>query len=63
MIETKRLILKPLTYEQLVKYIKCDNPLEVELNLNETSRTISGELKEALVQTTLPNVAEKSRNY
>jgi [ribosomal protein S5]-alanine N-acetyltransferase len=48
MIETVRLILKPLTYEQLVKYTKCDNSLEAELNLNETSRTISPELKEAL---------------
>ena len=63
MIETERLILKPLTYEQLVKYIKCDNSLEVELNLNETSRTISSELKEAFEQTILPNVADKSKNY
>ena len=45
MIETERLFLKPLTYEQLVKYTKCDNSLEEELNLNETSRTISPELK------------------
>lgn len=63
MIETKRLILKPLTYEQLIKYTKCDNSLEKELNLNETSRTISEELKEALEQTILPNVADKSKNY
>lgn len=63
MIETQRLTLKPLTYEQLVKYTKCDNSLEEELNLNETSRTISAELKEAFEQTILPNVADKSRNY
>lgn len=63
MIETKRLTLKPLTYGQLVKYIKCDNSLEIELNLNETVRTISPELKEALEQTILPNVADKSKNY
>jgi ribosomal-protein-alanine N-acetyltransferase len=50
MIETERLIIKPLTYDQLVKYIKCDNSLEEELNLNETSRKISPELKEALEQ-------------
>ena len=48
MIETKRLILQPLTYEQLVKYANCDNSLEAELNLNKSSRTISAELKEAL---------------
>lgn len=63
MIETERLLIKPLTYEQLVKYTKCDNSLEEELNLNETSRTISPELKEAFEQTILPNVADKSKNY
>ena len=63
LIETKRLILKPLTYEQLVKYIKCDNSLETELNLNKTSRSISPELKDAFEQTILPNVADKSKNY
>ncbi len=63
MVETERLILKPLTYDQLVKYTKCDNSLEEELNLNETSRTISPELKEAFEQTILPNVADKTKNY
>ncbi len=63
MIETERLILKPLTYGQLVKYIKCDNSLETELNLNETSRVISPALKEALEQTILPNVADTNKNY
>jgi len=63
MIETERLILRPLTYDQLVKYTKCDNSLEEELNLNETSRTISPELKEALQQTILPNVADTTKNY
>jgi len=63
MIETERLILRPLTYDQLVKYTKCDNSLEQELNLNETSRTISPELKEAFEQTILPNVADNTKNY
>jgi RimJ/RimL family protein N-acetyltransferase len=63
MVETKRLILKPLTYAQLIKYIKCDSSLETELNLNETSRTISSELKEAFQQTILPNVADTTKNY
>jgi [ribosomal protein S5]-alanine N-acetyltransferase len=63
MIETERLILKPLTYSQLVKYIKCDNSLETELKLNKSSRTIAPELKEAFEQTILPNVANKRKNY
>ena len=63
MIETERLILKPLTYEQLLKYIKADSSLERELNLHETSRIISPELKEAFEQTILPNVADTSKDY
>jgi [ribosomal protein S5]-alanine N-acetyltransferase len=63
MIETRRLIIKPLTYEQLVKYTACDNSLEEELNLNPCSRTISPELKEALEETILLNVADTSKNY
>lgn len=63
MIETERLLLQPLTYEQLVKYAKCDNSLEKELGLKESSRTISAELEEALAQTILPNVADTKKNY
>ena len=37
--------------------------MEKELNINETSRTISAELKEAFEQTILPNVADKSKDY
>lgn len=61
--ETERLIIRPLTYEQLAKYIRNDNSLELELVLNPTSRLISDELKEALEQTILPNVADISKNY
>jgi len=63
MIETDRLILIPLSYDQLLKYIKADNTLERELNLNKTTRTISVELKEALEQTILPNVADSTKDY
>jgi [ribosomal protein S5]-alanine N-acetyltransferase len=63
MIETERLILKPLNHDQLIKYIRLDNSLETELNLNETTRTISPELKEALEQTILPNVLDSHKNY
>ncbi len=63
MIETERLILKPLTYDQLIKYIKADNSLEEELDLNDTIREMSPDLKEALEETILPNVADKTKNY
>ncbi|MCB9015567.1 MAG: GNAT family N-acetyltransferase [Lentimicrobiaceae bacterium] len=63
MIETERLILRPLTYEQLIKYAKCDNSLELELRLNKSARSVSAELQEALEQTIIPNVRDKSKNY
>jgi len=63
MIETNRLIIKPLSYGQLIKYIRNDNSLETELNLNPTSRSISPDLKEALEQTILPAVADPDKNY
>lgn len=63
MIETSHLILRPLTYGQLLKYIQCDNSLEEELKLNLSVRTMSPELIEAFEQTILPSVADPSTNY
>lgn len=63
MIETKRLIIIPLTYGQLVKYTRCDHSLERELDLRESDRVIGPELREALELTILPVVADPGRNY
>jgi len=63
MIETERLIIQPLTYNQLEKYLQLDGSLETELNLNKTSRSISPDLKEALEHTILPAVADLNKNY
>ena len=63
MIETLRLTLKPLTYDQLLKYIRCDHSLESELGLNPSDRSIEPALVEALEQTILPHVADPARNY
>ncbi len=53
----------PLTYSQLVKYGMGDNLLEEELNLQPSYRLISPELKEALENTILPNMADAGKNY
>lgn len=63
MIETDRLTLIPLTFNQVTKYIKNDNSLEKELSLNVSSRDISAELKEALEQIILPDAADTNKNY
>ena len=63
MIETARLLIKPLTYDQLVKYTRNDNSLEKELGLGFTNRVISAELQEALENTILPSVSDLQKNY
>jgi ribosomal-protein-alanine N-acetyltransferase len=63
MIETPRLNIKPLNYSQLMKYAKCDNSLEEELNVFPIARTLSPALLEALANTIIPNMANPSKNY
>lgn len=63
MTETVRLYLVPLTYGQLIKYIRNGNSLELELGVNRSSRVISPELKEAIEQTILPNVGDPNKNF
>ncbi len=63
MIETTRLLLQPLTYAQLQKYLQNDYSLEEELMLRTSPRTITAELQEALEETIMPNVADPSKNY
>ncbi len=62
-VETERLIIKPLTYDQLVMYLRADNSLEQDLNVKPSNRVISPELKEALEKTILPAVANTRNNY
>lgn len=63
MISSERLTLKPLSYTQLIKYIENDGSLEAELKLNPTKKVISPELREALAETILPNVADTGKNH
>lgn len=63
MLETERLLIIPLTYSQMLKYIASDNSLETELGLKPSARTIVPELKEALEETILPGVADPNRDY
>jgi ribosomal-protein-alanine N-acetyltransferase len=63
MISSKRLILKPLTHDQLIKYIQNDGALETELGINPSPRVISPALAEALTETVLPNVADEGKNH
>ena len=59
----RRLTIKPLTCKRHEKFSLNDKSLEIELNLNKTSPSISPELKETFEKTILPNVAGISKNY
>ena len=56
MVETARLKIIPLTYPQLIKYLKADNKLEAELGLANTGRIISDDVKEMVETFTLPKM-------
>lgn len=62
-LETARLIIFPLTYDQLILYLQANGKLEEELNLNKGNQIISRELLDAFHETILPAVADETKNY
>ncbi len=62
-LETERLLIRPLSFKQMLCYIKLDNSLEKQLGLNAYPRKLSNELKEALEQVVLPSIAAHHHNY
>lgn len=64
LLETERLLIKPLSYGQLQLYMSTgDYALERDLGLEPHPRVVSGEVKEALEQVILPQVADAGDNY
>jgi len=62
-LETERLVIFPLSYDQLVLYLQGNNKLEEDLNLKKGNEKIPQELLEAFNETILPAVADNSRDY
>ncbi len=56
MITTPRLAIFPLSYHQLLYYIKENNQLEDYLGLEHSGRVISEEMKDMLAHFTLPKM-------
>lgn len=63
MIQTKRLIIKPLSYCELLKYIANDHSLEKELGLSDTNITITPEFREVVEKIIIPMVLDNQSNY
>ena len=62
-LETERLFIFPLTYDQLILYLQAKGTLEEELNLNKGNQIIPQELLDAFHETILPSVADAEKNY
>jgi RimJ/RimL family protein N-acetyltransferase len=62
MIETTRLLIRPLTHAQVVAYAQADHALENELGLEPATGTLSAELQEAIEQAILPSLSDKTRD-
>jgi len=63
MTETQRIILLPLNYQQLTKYMLCDGSLETELGICRSQDPIPPELNEALQESILQSVATTGPKY
>ena len=61
-LETLRLIIFPLNYEQELKFIDGDNLLEQELGFPLSIRAIPEELLGPIQQRVLPNLKDPSKN-
>lgn len=62
-IETDRLIITPLTFQQLQLYVQPGNSLEKHFGLAPHPRTIPEALKEALEELIIPQVGNAENNY
>lgn len=60
-IETKRLIIKPLSEQEIRKYILDDNSLESLLELEHRSRIVTERIKEIIENKIIPNLIDKTK--
>ncbi|PWT76128.1 MAG: N-acetyltransferase [Bacteroidetes bacterium] len=62
MVETERLIIIPLSYDQLNLYLQVNGRLEKMMNLNDNGRTISPDVREMVSVFTLPKMKKAKGN-
>jgi ribosomal-protein-alanine N-acetyltransferase len=62
MLETERLHIIPLTYHQLITYLKGNNLFENEIGLADTGRNVSPEVKVMVEEFTLPKMKNTPDN-
>ncbi len=62
MIETKRLILRPLSLDELTKHIKSPDELAKDLGLAPSKALVDAETQEAILNDLLPNLEDKNKD-
>jgi len=62
MIETERLIIKPLTCDELIKQIDSPDELAEDLGLTPSKALIDQETKEAIISDLLPNITDSNKD-
>jgi len=62
MVETKRLIIRPLTADELISHLNSPNDLAKKLGLTPSQSLIDNETKEAIKNDLLPNIADPSKD-
>lgn len=62
MIETKRLLIKPLTAEELKKLIYYPDDFAQDFGLSLSNSLIDSETKEAIINDLLPNITDTSKD-
>lgn len=62
MIETKRLLIRPLTAEELKKHLESPDEFAKEFGLVPSQSLIEKEVKEAILNDLLPNIADTTKD-
>lgn len=62
MIETKRLIIKPLNSDQLEKYVNSPDELVADLGLVHPAVPMPGEVKDAIRNDLLPMISDPTKD-
>lgn len=62
MIETERLLIKPLLAEELIKHIKFPDELARELGFKPSKALIDEETQEAIINDLLPNILDPNKD-
>jgi [ribosomal protein S5]-alanine N-acetyltransferase len=63
MIETERLIIRPLTYNQLKKHLYSPDELAVELQIIPSKDGIDEAVREAIIHDFLPHLEDSDKDF